>query len=260
MKARIKFRKYGALKFIGHLDVMRYFQKVMRRADIPIAFTGGFSPHMIMSFASPLGIGLESDGEYMDIELTDPIESEEAVHRMNEAGVEGIEVISFRQIAEEKKMTGMTILAAADYLITPKKDILPDAGSTEGNLSHDWKEQFSDFMEQNEMRVMKQTKRSEREVDLRPLIYDWEFRGSSIFIRTAAGSNENLKPDLVMDTFLKYTGAVSEKADSAETASGAAQALNAQSFTYRRLEMYADSGKDGRRNLVTLESLGGEIH
>ena len=260
MKARIKFRKYGALKFIGHLDVMRYFQKVMRRADIPIAFTGGFSPHMIMSFASPLGIGIESDGEYMDIELTDPIESEEAVHRMNEAGVEGIEVISFRQIAEEKKMTGMTILAAADYLITPKKDILPDAGSTEGNLSHDWKEQFSDFMEQNEMRVMKQTKRSEREVDLRPLIYDWEFRGSSIFIRTAAGSNENLKPDLVMDTFLKYTGAVSEKADSAETASGAAQALNAQSFTYRRLEMYADSGKYGRRNLVTLESLGGEIH
>ena len=260
MKARIKFRKYGALKFIGHLDVMRYFQKVMRRADIPIAFTGGFSPHMIMSFASPLGIGLESDGEYMDIELTDPIESEEAVRRMNEAGVEGIEVISFRQIAEEKKMTGMTILAAADYLITPKKDILPDAGSAEGSLSHNWKEQFSDFMEQNEIRVMKQTKRSEREVDLRPLIYDWEFRGSSIFIRTAAGSNENLKPDLVMDTFLKYTGAVSEKADSAETASGAAQALNAQSFTYRRLEMYADSGKDGRRNLVTLESLGGEIH
>lgn len=260
MKARIKFRKYGALKFIGHLDVMRYFQKVMRRADIPIAFTGGFSPHMIMSFASPLGIGLESDGEYMDIELTDPIESEEAVRRMNEAGVEGIEVISFRQIAEEKKMTGMTILATADYLITPKKDILPDAGSAEGSLSHDWKEQFSDFMEQNEIRVMKQTKRSEREVDLRPLIYDWEFRGNSIFIRTAAGSTENLKPDLVMDTFLKYTGAVSEKADSAEAASGAAQALNAQSFTYRRLEMYADSGKDGRRNLVTLESLGGEIH
>ena len=78
MKARIKFRKYGALRFIGHLDVMRFFQKVMRRADIPIAFTGGFSPHMIMSFASPLGIGLESEGEYFDIELTRPIDSEEA--------------------------------------------------------------------------------------------------------------------------------------------------------------------------------------
>ncbi len=249
MKARIKFRKYGVLKFIGHLDVMRYFQKVMRRADIPIAFTGGFSPHMIMSFASPLGIGLESDGEYMDIELTDPIESEEAVHRMNEAGVEGIEVVSFRQIAEEKKMTGMTILAAADYLITPKKDILPDAGSAEGSLSHDWKEQFSDFMEQNEIRVMKQTKRSEREVDLHPLIYDWEFRGDSVFIRTAAGSTENLKPDLIIDTFLKYAGYLSY----------GEKPLTASSFAFRRLEMYADTGKDKKRELVTLESLGGEI-
>ena len=43
MKARIKFRKYGALRFIGHLDVMRFFQKVMRRADIPIAFTTGYA-------------------------------------------------------------------------------------------------------------------------------------------------------------------------------------------------------------------------
>ena len=68
MKARIKFRKYGSLRFIGHLDVMRFFQKVMRRADSPIAFSGGYSPHMIMSFANPLGIGLTSDGEYFDIE------------------------------------------------------------------------------------------------------------------------------------------------------------------------------------------------
>ena len=89
MKARIKFRKYGALRFIGHLDVMRFFQKVMRRADIPIAFTGGFSPHMIMSFASPLGIGLSSDGEYFDIELTEQIDSREAVRSMNQACVEG---------------------------------------------------------------------------------------------------------------------------------------------------------------------------
>ena len=91
MKARIKFRKYGVLRFIGHLDVMRFFQKLMRRADIPIAFTGGYSPHMIMSFASPLGIGLTSDGEYLDIELTAPVDSREAVRRMNEECVEGIE-------------------------------------------------------------------------------------------------------------------------------------------------------------------------
>ena len=103
MKVRIKFRKYGILRFIGHLDVMRYFQKAMRRADIPIAFTGGYSPHMIMSFAQPLGIGLTSDGEYMDIELTDSISSAKAVEDLNAVMTEGMEVVSFRQISDDKK-------------------------------------------------------------------------------------------------------------------------------------------------------------
>ena len=90
LKARIKFRKYGAMKFIGHLDIMRFFQKVMRRADIPIAFSGGFSPHMIMSFANPLGVGVTSDGEYFDIELTEDIDMNAAVERMNQVMVEGM--------------------------------------------------------------------------------------------------------------------------------------------------------------------------
>ena len=233
MKARIKFRKYGVLRFIGHLDVMRFFQKLMRRADIPIAFTGGYSPHMIMSFASPLGIGLTSDGEYLDIELTAPVDSREAIKRMNKECVEGIEIISIRQISDEKKMTGMTILAAADYLISVKKGALPE----------NWKNAFADFMAQKEIRVVKQTKRSEREVDIRPLIFRWEIQGENIWLQLAAGSRNNLKPDLVMDTFLSVC-AIPE---------------DSVSFAYHRLEMYADKGKDGERNLVSLESLGQEI-
>ena len=111
MKARIKFRKYGVLKFIGHLDVMRFFQKAMRRADIPIAFTGGYSPHMIMSFAQPLGVGITSDGEYLDIELTERISSERAVRQLNAVMVEGIDIISFVEIPDDKKSGGMTITA-----------------------------------------------------------------------------------------------------------------------------------------------------
>ena len=69
MKIRIKFRKTGIMKFIGHLDVMRYFQKAIRRADVEICYSGGFSPHQIMSFAAPLGVGITSNGEYVDIEV-----------------------------------------------------------------------------------------------------------------------------------------------------------------------------------------------
>ena len=96
MKIRIKFAKQGVMRFIGHLDIMRYFQKAMRRAHIDIAFTEGFSPHMIMSFAAPLGVGLTSNGEYMDIEIKSPIASADAVRQLNEVMVEGMEVLSFR--------------------------------------------------------------------------------------------------------------------------------------------------------------------
>ena len=64
MKIRIKFAKTGVMKFVGHLDVMRYFQKAIRRAELPIAYSEGFSPHMLLSFASPLGVGISSTGEY----------------------------------------------------------------------------------------------------------------------------------------------------------------------------------------------------
>ena len=87
MKVRIKFRKQGNMKFIGHLDIMRYFQKVMRRADVDIRYSEGFSPHQIMSFAAPLGVGLTSNGEYMDIEVLSTDDSKTMVRRMNETMV-----------------------------------------------------------------------------------------------------------------------------------------------------------------------------
>ena len=60
MKIRIRFRKYGVMKFIGHLDVMRYFQKAMRRAPIESCYSGGFSPHQSVSFARRSGCALRA--------------------------------------------------------------------------------------------------------------------------------------------------------------------------------------------------------
>ena len=152
MKARIKFRKNGVMKFIGHLDIMRYFQKAIRRAEIPIAFTSGYSPHMIMSFANPLGVGLTSDGEYFDIELTESIASKEAVRRLNEQMVDGMEIVSFVQIPDDKKSKGMSIVAGADYLSSVKN----------GSLPEDLAEKLEAFYAQNEICVVKKTKKPGR--------------------------------------------------------------------------------------------------
>ncbi|MBQ8816858.1 MAG: DUF2344 domain-containing protein, partial [Lachnospiraceae bacterium] len=116
MKLRIKFKKFGPVKFIGHLDVMRFFQKALRRADVDVAYSGGFSPHQIMSFASPLGVGLESNGEYFDVEILSPISSQEFMDRVNAAGIPEIQVTDVR-LLPDKAGNAMASVAAADYTI-----------------------------------------------------------------------------------------------------------------------------------------------
>lgn len=229
LKARIKFRKYGVMKFIGHLDVMRFFQKVMRRADIPIAFTGGYSPHMIMSFANPLGVGVTSDGEYFDIELTEDIDMNAAVYRMNQVMVEGIDIVNMVPISDDKKQTGMSIVAAADYLSTLKKGIFPD----------DWKEKAVEFMNQPTISIVKKTKKSEKEVDIKPMIYKFEIRGESIYMQVATGSVENLKPELVMQALCSFLGVD----------------LEVVSFAHHRLEVYANIGTEEDKKFVGLDQV-----
>ena len=232
MKARIKFKKNGVMKFIGHLDVMRYFQKAMRRADIPIAFTKGFSPHMIMSFAQPLGIGLTSDGEYFDIELAAPIDPETAVKNLNEVMVDGMEVVSFVPISDDKKQSGMTITAAADYNVYLLES--ESASDIRKKIPLEWRESAVNFMNQGEITVLKKTKRSEKEVDIRPMIYDMKVEDDFIYLFLATGSERNLKPDLVMDAFLKYIG------------------QDSVPLHYHRLDVYAKNPED---KLVPLEAL-----
>lgn len=222
------------MKFIGHLDIMRYFQKAIRRAEIPIAFTSGYSPHMIMSFANPLGVGLTSDGEYFDIELTESIASKEAVRRLNEQMVDGMEIVSFVQIPDDKKSKGMSIVAGADYLSSVKN----------GSLPEDLAEKLEAFYAQNEICVVKKTKKSEKEVDIRTMIYKLECRDGKIYMRVAAGSVQNLKPELVTEAFVRYLGMDAEEV----------------TFTHHRLETFAESeDAEGNTTLVPLDALGTEI-
>lgn len=217
------------MKFIGHLDIMRFFQKVMRRADIPIAFTGGYSPHMIMSFANPLGVGVTSDGEYFDIELAEEIDMKQAVDRMNQVMVEGIEVVNMVAISDEKKRTGMSIVAAADYL----------SALRHGEFPPDWKEKADRFMEQNEINIVKKTKKSEKEVDIKPMIYKFGVRDDSVFMQVATGSVENLKPEVVMQAFTQYLGVD----------------LESVTFVHHRLEVYANTGTEEQKEFVSLDKV-----
>ena len=227
LKIRIKFSKQGAMKFIGHLDLMRYFQKALRRAEIPVAFTEGFSPHMIMSFAAPLGVGLTSNGEYMDIEVHGSMSSKEAVLRLNRVMVEGIQMISYRQIPEEKASKAMSLVTAADYIVTFQEGYVPEGF---------WEKEVPAFFASDTIVILKKSKKGQSEVDIKPLIYKMEAGDGKIFMRLATGSSNNLKPELVMEAFARYCGLT----------------LSPFAIQVNRLEVYAEKG-------ISLEALGEEI-
>lgn len=152
MKARIKWSKTGVLKFIGHLDVQRYFHKAMMRAELPVSFSKGMSPHQIMSFAAPLGIGMTSEGEYVDVSFDWCYSSQEMLDRMNAVMNEGISVLEFKQINEKEKNC-MAVTAAADYLVDFRKGYY----YTDAFLKR-----TEPFYFQEQIQILKKTKRSER--------------------------------------------------------------------------------------------------
>ena len=232
MNIRMKFKKHGCMKFIGHLDIMRYFQKAIRRADIDIAYSEGFSPHMIMSFAAPLGVGLTSEGEYVDLQVNSCASSKAAVDALNSVMVEGMEVVSFKLLPENVK-NAMSSVAAADYFVKWREGYAPE----------NWEEKFNAFLQKEEMLIVKKTKRSEAEVDLKPMLYNTELRDGGIFMQVACGSVNNLKPELVMEAFAKDAGI--------ELAPFALEVC--------RLEVYADLGDETAKKLVPLEELGEDI-
>ena len=210
MKIRIKFRKWGVMKFIGHLDMMRYFQKAMRRAHIDICYSEGFSPHQIMSFAAPLGVGITSDGEYLDIEVNASESSEASMKALNATMVDGVMVTSYVRLPDDAK-TAMSIVAAADYRLSYKE------GYESPYTTSQWKEIVQKhFTEQPKFLIVKKTKKSEREVDLKPLVYQFFVEGDEnapqFHISVSTGSVDNIKPELVLSSVYEKCGLVYEDA------------------------------------------------
>ncbi len=232
LKVRIKFTKTGSLKFIGHLDVMRYFQKAFRRAEVDVAYSKGFSPHQLLSFAAPLGIGLTSEGEYLDAEFESVLTSKEMLEKINEVMVEELHILEFKEL-DDNAENAMASVAGADYLVKIRDGYYKD---------HTFFEQLDSFAKKDSICILKKTKKSEKEVDIRPMIYKIEQKDDAIFMQLATGSVANLKPETVMMALCKECGMEYEPFG----------------FLVHRLETYMQDPKEEGK-LIPLGAVGHEI-
>ena len=230
MKLRVKFRKFGPIRFIGHLDVMRFFQKAIRRAGIDVAYTTGFSPHQIMSFAAPLGVGLCSNGEYMDIEVNSMESCQDILERLNLVSVPGIEVISVK-ILPEGAENAMASVAAASYTVRFREGKEPAA---------DIEAALPGFLEREHIPITKKTKKGSREVDLKPGIFRLEWQSGAFFMLVDASSGGNIKPVQLLEALLAECG----------------ETLQENALSITREDVYTDIGTKDTPELVPLEDIG----
>lgn len=230
MKLRVKFSKFGPVRFIGHLDVMRFFQKAIRRAEIDIAYSQGFSPHQIMTFASPLSVGLTSKGEYMDIEINSMISCEDIKNRLNAASVPGIEVLSVKLLPENAG-NAMASVAAAQYSVKFRE-------GREPRLKIE--DVLDDFLSQEQILYVKETKKGTRELDLKEGIYKLEWKDHVFSMLLNASSAGNIKPIQIIEALLaKYEESLMENA-----------------LLVCREETFLNVGTEEEPNFVPMDAIG----
>ncbi len=222
MLIRIKFAKLEPVKFIGHLDTMRYFQKVLFRSALPIRYSEGFNPHPLLEFANPLGVGISSSGEYLDFELTkdcDPLEVENAFKGALTTGFEFVRLTVLEdRVQGVKKASAMSLVDRADYLLYIE-DI--EEGLKDKVLSS-----FKEYLGADSVMISAPTKKTERVFDLKENLFGFgtsfeeflsatstdkndekclieEKNGLYLYLRLSAGSAMNIRPDVVLDHFIQ---------------------------------------------------------
>ena len=184
-KMRLFFTKLDRAKYISHLDMNRCMSRAMRRADLPVWYTGGFNPHMYLTFPLPLSLGCESSYECVDLKMVQAVDPQEVVGRLNPCLPPDIQV--FRAAAPQMDQKE---IAWADYEMQL-------AGE------EDFAEKLEEYLNQPAIMVVKKTKKGEKEIDIRPhfSVQKLEVRDSGVYatMRFATGIELNINPTLLLD-------------------------------------------------------------
>jgi radical SAM-linked protein len=113
MRARITFTKQGALRYTGHLDLHRVWERAMRRAELPIAYSQGFHPQPKISLAAALPLGFSSRAEVLDVRFNEDVPVEDISNRLKVSLPPDIEVINVESVDERAPALQTQVLSAA---------------------------------------------------------------------------------------------------------------------------------------------------
>lgn len=184
----IKFSKKDSVKYVSHLDIVRMFGRAMRRAGLFISFSKGFNPHPIMNFAHPLGVGISSDSELVEIGVEGDISSKEILEKLSVKMPEGFELLAAKPSDIKSPFAP---LSYAEYRI----EFFGEKPETDK------------FMAMDKIIIEKKTKSGVKETDIRPLIKCASVAevtdDCSIIYAVLKCGDPNLKPELFVNALEK---------------------------------------------------------
>ena len=196
---RVKYKKEDEMIFISHLDLQRLLQRAFRRAKINLSYSEGFNPHPKMSYGNALALGVESQGEYVDIEIEDDIEVDEFLERINNQLPEGIKFIKGQEI-DPKTPSLSSVIVYGEYIFNIDLDT---------PLSKEFvKSRVLNFVKSEEIIVTKTNKKGRKvEVDIRPLIKNFDLvslddKKVTFESTIATGSKANLNINIFLPQIL----------------------------------------------------------
>ncbi len=188
---RLFYTKTGSAKYISHLDVMRAFQRALKRSKIDFWYTEGFHPHLYLTFALPLSLGYESTAETVDFRIVSPLPYDEITRR-----IDAVLPVGFKAVAAAKPVMDAKRIKFAEYKISFS---VPEEAPEE--VLADWYRCFS----RESVIVTKKTKRGENEIDIKPHVRlsKLVFRDGRFYFNAvlSAGTELNINPELLFEAF-----------------------------------------------------------
>ncbi len=162
MRLAVVFTKEKPVMFVSHLDVQRLFQRAFRRAKLPLAYSQGFNPHPLLSFATALSVGVTSRCEYLDVILTEHIAPEEFKNRVEKALPKGIRIVEAFDLGDSGKSL-TSAMKTADYEARMRFSRPVSSSELQNALTG---------LLSGEIVVMKKTKGGIKPTDIRPMVLE----------------------------------------------------------------------------------------
>lgn len=199
MRMLIQFKKSEQVRHLGLLDLQRTMQRALRRSGLPVAYSNGFNPHIVMSFASALSSGIPGDAELVDVGLNGDVTEDACKQAMNRVLPPSLAVSRVRIVDNHfPKVTAA--LTQCEYII-----------GLSGEEGKKIAAVIPGFLAETEMMALRKTKRSEVMVNIRPMIHELKIAGNNeaddvVYMTARVSFTEaaTLKPQLLVETLCAY--------------------------------------------------------